>query len=213
MSAMRVVDDLHPAGACTCAGEGQCEWCIRTEAAIDQAPPSSAPAYRPFTSPEGKGFIAEGGAKAPPMGPNQDGREGVVDPAMAKMVAEGATSYHLHTVGLLAEEAAACETLAAVTDKPVAIVLDDTAKTHAAFARQMAVSMSTLMVAVGLPEDLLRPEPEGSGLAIAKLHERITPTRVGVAGGCRSAGCRTLDECMCDCKKCHFGCFDRKNTT
>ena len=26
---------LHPNGQCTCAGEGRCEWCVKTEASIE----------------------------------------------------------------------------------------------------------------------------------------------------------------------------------
>jgi hypothetical protein len=51
--------------------------------------------------------------------------------------------------------------------------------------------------AVALGHDKAKPESEGKGIVVPRQRH---------AGGCNSAGCRTLDRCLCACKACKLAC-------
>jgi len=42
----KIHDQLHPNGACVCAGEGKCDWCLRTDKAL--VPPGQSPEDEDF---------------------------------------------------------------------------------------------------------------------------------------------------------------------
>lgn len=164
----------------------------------------------------------EGGQRTPFVLPPEQ-QHGVPDPKVGAMVAEGKARYHLDTLGELARESESALRLE--------LQAHDVAESWKALEPVLQAEVDRLVTSIGLtPGDV---KIENSGVAQAKAHEEMrekmlrddvrriygpgavaTSTRVDASEvvpitGCRSAGCRTLGRCLCDCKKCRVACAGR----
>jgi len=190
---------------------------------------------RPRAKRKGPGtVVVPGGAKTPRLGP-ENPEPGTVSPEIEALIASGKARYHLEQLDRLAEEANGAETI----EMYEAIKLDVEAHAEA-LRPFMDEALKEIASAAGLSSDGLAFDFDrgGSSTAIAALHDvarqrllesdlaaivmgskksppEATSTRVDASSKpppepCRSAGCRTLGDCLCSCRRCRSACAARK---
>ena len=171
------------------------------KAALDQVIAEAREHLRPSDRSDATVVVPAGaGARIPDFDPDRE--LGVPDPEIMKTVAEGQTRYHLDTLQALDAESRQ-EPPPKPKAKSSALVIP--AMSLMAIALAAGLSPSTDVEAATQEAERRRRQRERDEAArsTAKLPERPRTT------GCRGAGCRTLGECLCSCRKCRKACRKR----
>lgn len=158
-----------------------------------------------------RGIVVPGGFRGVALPPEKDLTSGEVDPEAARLVGEGKSRYHLET---LAELEAESHQPPAPMRRPGGAML-----LLSAAAMMMACSNDGGMPELDEDAPAPPPAPRAPGVQTrrappsAKAATRpVAPATEGAEKkpGCRSAGCRTLKDCLCACGDCEVDCYDRK---
>lgn len=124
-----------------------------------------APSYRGFRGADGAGFVAEGGAKSPAL-PAERALDGTPDPEIGKMVAAGASRYHLDALRELE-----AESRDAAREERVRLMSADRAACEEAIRPVLMLSVAAAVLAVGIDPGKAPTLSFGSAVAQEKIDE------------------------------------------
>lgn len=168
----------------------------------------------------GATVVVEGNVPVPDPGPEAD-YSGTPNEEMSAQILAGKSAYHLDTLDTLEDEAKeAAEAVDEMVRKDWERASNHpagrTSSDRSDAARKPAVSvllgMTALVAGLSFNEDTRHapeepPTKPGHRRAVRRVQARPTPMGPKpIAGACNGAACRTLDVCLCDCRKCRAGC-------